>query len=303
MHLSWLFLTPSPSHTNLRKGGTSMAAWCGGQHVGTVEPRKSGNFTVRYNTKKSFRTFKTRVEATAFRDLMSDAAGKTRNQWRRVSGDRIEMKVPKGGSFFFDDVDLQWVLERLPWNMNNYGYVQRKVKGSGEFVKFAREKMGSPRGMVIDHIDGNPKNNISSNLRIVTHQQNLRNSKKATTNQSGTTNIREGKVMECTYYVDGIKTFARRVIGKARTRDQAHAELAALRIGKTTKSGDGVPPIIIQSYWHVAVCPTSADGIRKSFVYDESVPGDRERVLVLALAARDRARTRVGSTNGLRPSA
>ena len=203
--------------------------------MGTVELRKSGNFTVVYNTKKSFRTFKTRVEATAFRDRMSDAAGKTRNQWRRVDGNRIEMKVPKGGSFFFDDVDLQWVLERLPWNMNNQGYVQRYVRGSGEIVKFTREKMGSPRGMFIDHIDGNPKNNTSSNLRIVTRQQNLRNSKMATTNRSGITNINEEKVMACTCYDNGIKIQASRSIGKARTRDQAHAELAALRIGKTTK--------------------------------------------------------------------
>ena len=125
----------------------------------------------------------------------------------------------------------------------------------------------------------------------------------ATANRSGITNICEMKVMRCAYYVDGKRVQAQKTFGKVRTRDQAHAELAALRIGKTTKSGKGVPSITIESHWQVGVCTTSPDGMNKRFVYDESVPGDRERVLVLALAARDRARAHVGSTNGLRPKA
>lgn len=41
----------------------------------------------------------------------------------------------------------------------------------------------------IDHIDGNPFNNKIENLRQVTHQQNLFNSKKPITNSSGYKNV------------------------------------------------------------------------------------------------------------------
>lgn len=41
----------------------------------------------------------------------------------------------------------------------------------------------------IDHIDGNPLNNEISNLRVVSHQSNMRNQKKRSTNTSGVTGV------------------------------------------------------------------------------------------------------------------
>lgn len=42
-------------------------------------------------------------------------------------------------------------------------------------VSIHRHIMGNPKGMVIDHIDGDPSNNQCSNLRIVTQSQNNAN--------------------------------------------------------------------------------------------------------------------------------
>lgn len=85
-------------------------------------------------------------------------------------------------------------------DLNTY-YAQRKEKVGNKwvFVHMHRVIAGTPDGMKTDHIDGNGLNNQRSNLRIVTHQENMMNMRKRKDNTSGYKNIywhkREGKWM------------------------------------------------------------------------------------------------------------
>lgn len=45
------------------------------------------------------------------------------------------------------------------------------------------------KGMLIDHIDGNPRNNRIENLRMVTPSENQRNCKRKSNNKSGVTGL------------------------------------------------------------------------------------------------------------------
>ena len=46
-----------------------------------------------------------------------------------------------------------------------------------------------PKGMVIDHLDGNPRNNKISNLALKTQAENTRNTRMQKNNTSGTTGV------------------------------------------------------------------------------------------------------------------
>jgi len=53
--------------------------------------------------------------------------------------------------------------------------IYAECKTKGKHYRMHRLILDCPKGLEIDHIDGNRLNNQKSNLRIVTHQQNLFN--------------------------------------------------------------------------------------------------------------------------------
>ena len=59
------------------------------------------------------------------------------------------------------------------------------VKGDGGKIRLHRVIMDAPADMEVDHQDCNPLNNRKSNLRICTHQENLRNYRRPANNTSG----------------------------------------------------------------------------------------------------------------------
>ena len=73
------------------------------------------------------------------------------------------------------------------------GYLAVWLKNNGLYqahrVAWLLYTGNDPGDMEIDHIDGNPENNIFSNLRVVDHQVNMMNQRKRKNNTSGITGV------------------------------------------------------------------------------------------------------------------
>jgi hypothetical protein len=90
----------------------------------------------------------------------------------------------RGFSIIVDDEDYERV-NRYRWHAARFkdGREHRPVRGVGKgekrkLILLAREIINAPAGLVVDHIDGDPWNNLRSNLRVCTSAENSRNRRK-----------------------------------------------------------------------------------------------------------------------------
>jgi hypothetical protein len=91
-----------------------------------------------------------------------------------------ELKLKNGMLSFIDDEDYE-KFSIFNWNALKIGrrfYVTRQNKHT-EYLH--RIIMNCPKGMQVDHIDGNGLNNCKNNLRLCTNGQNNMNKEKRTT--------------------------------------------------------------------------------------------------------------------------
>ncbi len=79
-------------------------------------------------------------------------------------------RIPLSGGLFayVDAADYEW-LSQYRWSLYG-GYAGRRENGKTIFMH--REIMRPPKGMVVDHIDGNRLNNCRVNMRNCTRQEN-----------------------------------------------------------------------------------------------------------------------------------
>lgn len=99
--------------------------------------------------------------------------------------------------FEYRDGELYWKINKgrarigsLASKKRPDGYARVGIDGKRYFAHrliFLMQHGYLPK--FIDHIDGNPSNNLLSNLREATHQENIRNKKTQTNNQSGTNGV------------------------------------------------------------------------------------------------------------------
>jgi hypothetical protein len=85
--------------------------------------------------------------------------------------------LTKGKFAIVDAADYERV-SRYKWCASGSGDRWYAVRNDrGRHVSMHRFLIGAPKGMVVDHIDGNGLNNRQNNLRICTQRQNLYNSR------------------------------------------------------------------------------------------------------------------------------
>jgi hypothetical protein len=86
--------------------------------------------------------------------------------------------------------------------MTIYTQINRKT------IVLARLLMGFPKGLMIDHINGDTLDNRKGNLRQATPRQNAQNSKKKTSNTSGFSGVdfrKDRKKWRVTIRINGVK--------------------------------------------------------------------------------------------------
>ena len=104
------------------------------------------------------------------------------------------------------------LLEGRRWYTRADGYVQ--VREGGKTIYLHRLIMGAKRGQYVDHINRDPSDNRRSNLRLVTHQQNILN------NAAAGASWDKKRKRWCVYLKKNYRTV---FVGRFRTKPEALA--------------------------------------------------------------------------------
>ncbi len=99
-----------------------------------------------------------------------------------VEGDiaKIPLGVNAKDGYAIVDKEFAW-LDKCKWIIDGHGYAH-----NGEIGKMHHIIISKPeKGFVVDHKNNNPLDNRLSNLRVVTHQQNMMNQRVHSNSKSG----------------------------------------------------------------------------------------------------------------------
>jgi len=99
-----------------------------------------------------------------------------------------EIKLTQNKIALVDDEDFEFI-NQYKWHYSksskNYGRAKASQGKRNTLITMHKLLMNPPKGMEVDHINGDPLDNRRANLRIVTHGQNQKNMKISADNKSG----------------------------------------------------------------------------------------------------------------------
>ena len=87
----------------------------------------------------------------------------------------MKIEISNGGHTLVDHADYAR-LSRYSWHATKLGYVCRKERGKR--ITMHGEVLRPNPGLLVDHINGDTKDNRRRNLREATHTQNMQNRKR-----------------------------------------------------------------------------------------------------------------------------
>jgi hypothetical protein len=104
--------------------------------------------------------------------------------------------IPLAGTKFTALVSLSDLdkVKKYNWSLHKSGYVATRI--NTKYVMLHRYLFKCPEGFELDHIDRNKRNNCSSNIRVVTRSENMRNRNLRKDNECGVTGVYKSNIRE-----------------------------------------------------------------------------------------------------------
>lgn len=128
----------------------------------------------------------------------------------------LRIPLTQGQYAIIDATDLG-IVRPYTWSVN--GRYAQGYRGN-TVIRMHRLIMGDPKGMVVDHINGDGLDNRRSNLRVATRAQNSVNTSPIVTNTSGYKGVSPGKVPG-TWYARIVVDGRQRYLGAFATPEDA----------------------------------------------------------------------------------
>ena len=142
-----------------------------------------------------------------------------------ITGDIATIPLTKGKSAIVDTASLEIVggvrWHFIPYSDTGYAGTTFTKDGKRKVIRMHRAILSPPDDKEVDHINGDGLDNRLANLRIVSREQNQRNSKRRSDNTSGFKGVslhgKSGK-WQARIRIDG----KQKSLGIFRTKEEAH---------------------------------------------------------------------------------